>query len=269
MAPKKIKNLSYSTLRAKRRKLFFRRGVWVLVLLLLLSIGLLVASQRPYFKLTTVRVAGNQAVSSRLLVEHIETRLRTKMLGVIGLDNYFWYPKQALRTSLLAEFRWFEDLSMSVADNELLVTFSERTPVAVWCGVTQIASEPCQFLDGDGLTFAEAVNFSGSVWLKIYGKRGEDNIVRLSESFTVLLDFIQAVNGLNFTIDAVTYDGVDYVMTLSDGAYILVSSELGLTKTFVNLETLVNQGKLLTDGKNQIEYIDLRFGNRVYIKRGE
>lgn len=61
-------------------------------------------------------------------------------------------------------------------------------------------------------------------------------------------------------------DSRDYNMWLESGTKIQFSKEQSLTTLLDNLESILNSESLTNESIKNIEYIDLRFGNKVYYK---
>ena len=135
-------------------------------------------------------------------------------------------------------------------------------------------------MDKEGYIFDEAPFFSGDVYLKFYGKVDlKDNSPLGSnvsgENFSKLASFIESLSNVGLK-PAILYmeDSGDIKVLLTEEnegkePYIALKANADLQKLTENLELALNTEPLLSDFKNKyssLEYIDLRYGNKVYYR---
>ena len=155
----------------------------------------------------------------------------------------------------------------------------------MWCDVLQSGgilmedgSEPaeqCYFMDQNSTIFAPAPIFSGDAYFKFYGLVASSSpigaeYIASTTIFGELAQFVESVKNLSLRPQyVVAKDNGEFSMIISGGSEIYFDIKRPLTQVFDNLETLLSNPPL-SKGVSNVEYIDLRFGNRVdYKLKGE
>ena len=133
----------------------------------------------------------------------------------------------------------------------------------------------CYFMDENGYIFDLAPYFSGEVYFKFYGVPdvgsyfSKQNFQQLISFKDTLIDF-----GLKPIMLYITNDGNVEIFLFSGnpstiGPEIILKTESNFQNVAENLETALTTEPLQSDFKNKystLQYIDLRFGNKVYYK---
>ncbi len=198
--------------------------------------------------------------------------------------NALLYPKSELVSMLQKEYPRIKSIDVGIADyHTLAITLSERQPSALWCdsAPTIIASSTdpgtaphCYFLDDTGFVYSESPDFSGDAYFKYYGLVPFDSAIGSSylsspSTFVELSKFVSAVKALKITplyIVATSQD--DFTMYIYGGGKIIFDDKTPLSDTTHNLQLLLQSAKLIPqqNGELLVDYIDLRFGNKLYYK---
>jgi hypothetical protein len=176
-----------------------------------------------------------------------------------------------------------ETVSALKTQNILSASTSPNTPTSI------NVAEKCYFLDDNGLIFSEAPNFSGNAYFKYYGGvtgRPDAEIASALSSFesdtnpigqtylattTVFQDinsFVQSVGQTSLAPISVSAESDGgFTMFLAGGGKIYFNLSQPLSKTADNLKVLLEtlQTSSSTSISN-IDYIDLRFGDKLYYK---
>lgn len=134
-------------------------------------------------------------------------------------------------------------------------------------------SPKCYFLDQNSTIFAEAPNFSGDAYFKYYGlveknsPIGKEYMASSSE-FNQINDFISATKQLSIKpIYLVAKGEGEFSLVLYGGGEVYFDVKKSLKSTYQNLETLLKSSELsFKQGYLPIEYIDLRYGNKLFYK---
>src|SRR3989344_4626785 len=238
-----------------------------------------------------VRVTGNESVETEAIRGEIENRIAGEFLWLFPKTNVLYYPKNAIRSGLQDKFKRLKNINFSVKDREVLeVILSERAPKYTWCGITPISdvgrqefgrptSEECYFLDEEGYIFDEAPYFSGEVYFKFYGRKdtGEPlGAYFLKQNFRQLVWFKDFMIELGMKPAAIYATGEgDIEIFLSRGGTpaaepkILLQVNADFQNAAENLETALSIEPLQSKFKknySSLQYIDLRFENRVIYK---
>jgi hypothetical protein len=132
----------------------------------------------------------------------------------------------------------------------------------------------CYFLDDTGFVYSESPDFSGDAYFKYYGLVPPtspigSSYLSSSNTFTQLSNFVSAVKALNITplyIVATTQD--DFTMYIYGGGQIIFDDKEPLDTTAQHLQLLLQKANLVPkqNGELLVDYIDLRYGNKLYYK---
>lgn len=226
-------------------------------------------SRHERFQISEVVVPGEEVIGREEIVSLAKESLTGRYLWIIPKANAFLYPRQVIKESLLKEFPRFKSVWLDVNNfHTLSVDVEERVPLALYC---KNAGE-CYFLDEDGLIFAPAGSFSGTVYFIYTTKDIIDKPVgaRLvsPEEFKQLSKFTETFSGLSIYPSGLTISEDEYRLFLPNGGYILWRKGSDLTLIRVNLEAFLADPSIRAQ-KNFLEkviYLDLRVDNKVFYK---
>lgn len=225
----------------------------------------------PAFAIRDIQVEGVGSLS----VESIQTRVQESLRGrrylVFPKKNAFVYSDAAVASDLKTAFPKLDTIVVSLENfHSIKVVVTERKPYATFCGASpDVPQSPCLFLDVSGVAYEPAPDFSDNAYVRWYGGGALVSGARyLAEekfrSVSALVDAFHSVKlepmsaYVNEVEDVSVKDrsGLEVRFTLSRKP----EEVLNLLRAALISEVLV--GKALSS----IEYIDLRFGNRLYYR---
>ena len=131
-------------------------------------------------------------------------------------------------------------------------------------------SKGCFFIDESGYIYNRAPDFSGPVFMRYYGLATGDAPLRSqylpADTFRAIAIFLTNVRRLSFEPEAfVLADAYDFELHLKKGPRILFARNSDFATVLENLQSVLDAD--VVKGKiNTLDYIDLRFGNKVYFK---
>ncbi len=228
-------------------------------------------------RIKTITIEGNHILSAGDIRSVATSVMSGNYFYMIGKDNAAFYPKDALEKVIREKFPRIENLSVELDNYRTIrVTVSERQPFALWCGSTQTAgaSSQCYFLDRYGYVFSPAPDFSGDAYFKYYGLVPYESPVgssylSSSEKFTELSRFVATVKSLHITpLYLVAKSQDEFELYLYGGGKLIFDDHEPLSKVGEYLAKLLTTESLVPqkNGELLVEYIDLRFGNKLYYK---
>jgi cell division septal protein FtsQ len=223
--------------------------------------------------INNIEISGNKVVDTEAIKTIVKQQLAGKYLWFFPKTNILLYPENSIKNALQNKFTRLKDINLSLKNNNILqISVDERTPEYLWCGENLPSlgggSEQCYFMDENGYIFDEAPYFSGEVYFKFYGEIGP-NFQQLISFKNILINM-----GLKPVALAATNDR-DIQIFLSGGTSlatapkIILRADADFEKVAENLETALQNEPLQSKFKNnysKLEYIDLRFENKVYDK---
>ncbi len=270
-----------SPLRAKRRK---KRLIGLGIFLLAAAVFALAAYyvlHVPQMRISAVEVSGEKEMPEYIVSERTQELLADGSWRFLPRDSILFYNKNVLQRSLVADFPRLRFVSVgreSWFSNTLVVTIDERVPVARWCESATLGTEVqiCYVLDESGFIYAEesatAVRpatdyvFSGGI-----SNEGSP----IGKIFTPghlpgIMAVLERLGNAGYQARGVTIESdQDFSIPLEQGFSIKASFGTAVDALVKNLELVLGSEAL--EGKvGELEYVDLRFGNRVYYKlKGE
>ena len=231
-------------------------GVWV--------VGLL--SYNTRVTIADVHVSGAKEVSSQNIERAFDAALHDGTHPLFSRANIFLYPRKSIVSDLLQKFPRLESVSIertSLLSQAVVVTVEEREVQYEWCD-----TEKCYLMDGDGFIFAQSFGGTGEYVFRGGLFPGENPIgqVFLRGRLSDITRFLNELGRAGFTPRGATVENEkDLTVELAKGFSLKVSFRADLITTLKNFE-LAAVSEALTGRLEGLEYIDLRFGNRLYYK---
>ncbi len=152
----------------------------------------------------------------------------------------------------------------------------EESPVDTRESVVESTESHCYFMDSNSTIFAEAPQFSGDAYFKYFGLLDTNILspigheyIKNTEDFSHMDTFVRVAQSLGIRPQyLVAKENGEYSLVLFGGGSIYFDTREPLEKTGDNLRTLLQSPVFATTTKYglPVEYIDLRFGNKLFYK---
>jgi len=270
----KSSTLASPHLRKRKRRLLIIKIVSALCLLILIVAGLSFLSKLASLTISSVQAEGTSLVDPQQVQSVAETALEGNYLWIFPKRNFLLYPKKTIKREIEKEFPAFESVNVFLKDFHTLdIQVVERKASALWCEYDGTLPDPftdtCDLMDSRGYVYLSAPEFKGNAYLKYYGGIDGDPIGQtlLPGKLKMLGDFATGASELGLVPASFYIHGDNYDLILATGGKILLNSDNIVDDTLADLETILqNNKKNQSGGANAIDYIDLRFGNKVYFK---
>lgn len=272
-------------LRARRRRTHAFLALAALILLAGFAWAVSYTSYLPRFSVGSVGVVGTQNVPPRLIAAYAQTQLYDGTHPLLSRDNIFLYNPGRLAREIVGYFPRIKTASVSrtsMLATAIEVAIVERQPFALWCD----ARGACYQMDDTGFVFASTfakasadkqatstnVNTTPSTpsgYTFVGGIATSSSPI--GQSFVPahlpgILVLLQSLAQAGFLPQGASVDNdQDFSVPLQNGFYIKASFGEDAGLLVKNLQLVLSSDTL--QGKaDQIEYIDLRFGDKVYYK---
>ncbi|MCE9628588.1 MAG: FtsQ-type POTRA domain-containing protein [Candidatus Vogelbacteria bacterium] len=272
----------------RRRKILLSLFIGLVVVFL---IGFVLVLRLNIFIIQEINIVGNKVVKTESLMSLTEKRLAGNYLFVIPKNNNFLFSPFYLGQNIIKNFPDIENVTVQREGfTKLEVKVSERSPKLLWC-LSAVEGDECFYADKTGFLFAPAPNFSDNILFKVYGLIDSDPIggrPLSAERFSGLLSIIDSLPGLVKSAGItpavprrLTIDRAGDCRVLISGSNTTASSTTAGTWTIVfnqtqdlptlasNLNTVFATPEFQADlisADHQLDYIDLRFGKKVFYK---
>jgi hypothetical protein len=280
-------NRPHSSLRLvdrKRKQLLLRLQLAGLFVIAVIG-GLSYLSYDSSRAITNVQVVGIDSINQENISSLVSGELQGAYAFLFAKRNYWLYPKNEIKRQIDIQFTKVKKVNLSIRDKHtLVVSILERVPFALWCNAEKFnvltALSPnrsftnCYNIDEDGLAF-ERLDKDATSSLVVFNKpfQGKalvgQNIFE-TKKFNDIKNLITilAATGLN-SKEILFKDNGDFEIYMDSGEEYIFGGNDDLKVDVINLKLLLDS----TDFKNQsatstkkIEYIDLRFGKKIFFK---
>jgi hypothetical protein len=267
-------------LRSRRRK---QRALVFSVCMLLgagLVGGLGLASHAERFVINDVSVQGAENLPANALTASVQSAIGDNFWKIFSKKNIFLYPEASIEDKLSSEFPRIKEVELSrpaLLAQAVVVTVEERIPYAKWCLPAMPAhagqagsAEMCYFLDSNGFIFAPA---DGAQPTTSYVFRdgllpGREPIGQtfLLGRLSTIVHFLELLKQSGYEPRGVTVENEkDFSVPLSGMFTLRVLFDTEGEKVIHDLK-LALEADSVRDRVAELEYVDMRFGNRVYYK---
>jgi cell division septal protein FtsQ len=160
----------------------------------------------------------------------------------------------------------------SLFATSVTVLVEERTSFARWCEANTEALASCYAMDGTGFVFAPIASTSPGFQTP-YVFEGALSATSapvgqqyLPSTFSALLALLERLGQAGYSPEHIVVEGAqDFSIHLARNFALRASFGMDIGSLIRNFE-LILSSEALRDREGELEYIDLRFGNRVYYK---
>lgn len=283
-------------LRVRRRRARLLRLLGGLAFVIVCACVVSYLSYLPRFTVRVVAVRGAQHVSEQQLIDYVQSRLHDGSMHFISSANVVTYPKALIETGIPARFPPIASANLERPtpwSSDLTIVVTERQPFALWCTTLDAnqsdlatttavsAVGTCFEMDRGGFIFESAPGAALSMsTYRFYGgldasstpAQADDAIGSpIGRTFApghvpALVAFLESLEGAGYTpIGATIENATDFSIPLTNGPLLKASFDEDVGQLTKNLQLTLDSDAL--QGKaDQLEYVDLRFGDRVYYK---
>ncbi len=256
----------------KRRRNKYLSIFYILVISFFVLFGLLVyLSRLEMFRVFDTYITGAVLVEKYELGEEVNSFLSGNVFFFFPKNNIFIYDKKELISYLENKFPRIESIKARFdGESTLSLEITERSPYALWCN--SLDEEECFFMDKNATVYSKAPKFSGDAYFKYYGLIEGDPLgqkyfsdIELFNSLGQFINYTEKLNLSPFYLKIL--DNGQYELYLLEGGRILFDSESTLDQVAFNLEAILTSPDLAsTTSFKNLDYIDLRFGNKLFYK---
>lgn len=271
-------------IKRKRRQKRIRAFVLYFFISALFITGLAFLSGEKHIVIDKVLVSGTHIIDQDEVEKEIKNNLSGKYLYIFSKSNSFIFPEKKIYNNLISKFPRIQELSLK-RDNlkTIHAEIVERTGSFLYCGERvpedkKEIGENCYFVNNDGYIFDEAPYFSGNVYFKYYiplpeGEKPLGNNMTDKEHFYRIARFIDGISSLGLKPAYITIEknGTNHLYLESGETtpVIQFKDNDNLTIILDNLLVAMQKKEFADEIKskyNTLQYIDLRFKNKVLYK---
>lgn len=244
--------------------------IWSFVFLfILLLVGIVYLLNLPKFQINQIEIQGTHLVEQEQIEQKVNTQLSQKILGIIPNSNVFIFSKTHLYNELIQNQAIREVDVYKKLFNTLYVVIEEHQKKTLYC--ENNTYQKCFFVNEEGLLYATVDTFiipEQEIIIFIENKTKQiGDYISEQHVFKNLMQFIKSIDQVELRIKSIVLleDGVIELITREDSK-IIMSVFDDFEKNFINLIALFEQEIFSKEKVREIEYIDIRFGNKLFYK---
>lgn len=209
--------------------------------------------------ISNIDIHGNDIVSVEELNLIAESEIGGNYLYLFSKSNILLFSEKGITNSIFESYKRIKKVEVGRKNmTTIYIAVEERFPHALWC------EEECYFLDDLGYIFAKAPEFSGNVFFKYNIQIDTDPIGTQLLDVREFAEVELLVRSLkNLELDPIglsLIDDIDFEIFMTDGSKLIFSRDQDFAEVYDNLDSILSE----VDG--DLEYIDLRFGSKIYYR---
>ena len=222
------------------------------------------------FTISEVSVIGGDTIDHERVRQIVESVLADSYFHLIPKQFVYLYPEQLIIKTVLTDIDRLKEVSLErIGRTGLSVHITEQIPIALWCSAD---GEDCLFLNSSGVAFASAPILTGGSLLRIYDTTNEPKLhttVYDNDRFQDLLALVEALEiEVGWGTNVVVREADDrVVIQMVNEAELFVRLEQPVSHTLHYLTSLLGTEEYEHLFEQSFAYIDLRFGNRVFVNQ--
>lgn len=265
--------LRHSAVYKKRRKAKVVKTYIISFVFIVLLVAFILLFRLPFLSISEIQVKGLQSASTQAVINEINSSIHGNYALIIPKKNIFFYPKDEIKTELLNKFSTFKNVEVETVDaNKLEISVTERNAGLIICKNSQSIEDrtftDCFFADSNSVAFQSVSGEPDKSLIRFV-----DESVKFGSS-TLSNSTIEKMYVVLSKLSVAGF-GVDYIKSIDKSSleiYIIDNGKLILPvpiddKVMSILDTTLKTRPLST--KEKFEYVDMRFGNKIFFKSGE
>jgi hypothetical protein len=282
----KINKKQPKLLSNKKSKIkFWRRTILTVSFLIVLLYAISFWSSHQSIEIQNVKIEGVEFADQNQIMQIFEEETQGKYLGLISKKNFLFLPKGVIEkrigNMLSVNSVYIRIPNVNLAE----IVVAEHKPVSVWCSIENV--NDCYFVNKNGLLFTKLPELYMDNMFSLEGgiieqendkskkiiknKETETNLgkyftsVDTFKKITAFIDLLNAQQDI-FIIKVVTEDHETFTLHTTAGPTILIEKNDNPVEAVNNLESTLVQESIHDIQFANLEYIDLRFNDKVYYK---
>lgn len=269
--------------RLPKPKLFSRKRVMGLGALFLFSVffvGAIYLLRIPYWRVVDIQIKGIETLSAEEVKEKVAEFLIGEYVFFIPRNSMFFLGTKGIVTSLKQGFPPIAQVSFKkIFPHTLEVLVEERKTFGLFCNslrqtpeeVKDAAPPFCVYIDSQGIGYEVAPEASGSLIVKIRSDVPEVNVGShvVAVSTMERMKFLSVELKRSADIDVVGFELLSKVpseirVISAEGFLLIFKLDDDFQNVFRVLKTVLDEE--IKEKRSLLDYIDARFGNKVFYK---
>ncbi len=249
----------------------FVAGLLVLIVAGLIGVGVWYGSRVDSLTITKVVVRGGETINHRKIKDITFQTLHGMYVGLVPRKFAWFYPKEEILETLHKIERIHNISTVRESGTTLSIYFEEYTPSALWCD--SVESEACMFIDSYGYSFGQAPRLLGGALIRFISTGKKSTVGEMftyDDSLESLFKTGDLLSERGWYISHIELDQVgDAFLTVVGGGELKVTASVPPEETIANLFVVLESEQFSHIKPGNFQYIDLRFGNKIFVNEEE
>ncbi len=243
-------------------------GLGILTVIGLLITAVWYGTRVQFLTIVSVTVEGGETINHESVKKAVEEVLAGDYIGLVPRRFAWTYPDEEILKRVVDIPRVKDPVLERVSGTELHLSFSEYIPHALWCQGR--GSEECYFIDEGGYAFTRAPKLEGGTFPRFHtiGHEAKERTNMIpTDDLRAIETLREALSyELGLPIAFVETDMVrDVFLGVAGGGEIKATLRMSYEETVSNLKSILASKEFSDIKPGSFQYIDLRFGNKVFI----
>lgn len=251
----------------RKKKIIKIKIVVGIFLLTALIVGFFYWMNHSSMRISEFKIVGNKFSDSEVMQKIVEEILDEKTLFVIPNDNVVFLPKKKIQSQIENEIFEVSAVDFDLKNfDKFEIEIFEHEPKAIYTN-----GGMNYFVNSEGRIFMqEPLVHSFGDLTRVYFDSNDikigDTVVN-SDFISMIDDFIFKLKKIGIDVTLVSNENADiYYLNTKQGYYLVISSKDSLDDYYKNIKTIFDEKALTEEQFSELEYMDLRFGNKVFYK---
>ncbi len=256
-----------------RRRMTFRLGL-VIFIFVFLAVGMLIVTRIDAFAVKDISVEGNREVTSSELIDIAQVHASSSWLYFFPRKSIVLYPTKELEADIKAKFPRFSDVAINRSGlSSIRIRVIERSPRALWCDDVQSS---CYTVDDQGYIYARADDSfaTTSELIRFVGGNSSSTSsvigtnINSSSTFSDIVSLLQGMKDRGLTPEQVEIrNNHEFSVKVHPGGSVIFSDIHPFNESLGNLSAALESAAFkAASSSKDFEYIDTRFGNKIFFK---
>ncbi|MCA9359225.1 hypothetical protein KC926_03400 [Candidatus Kaiserbacteria bacterium] len=246
-------------------------GLLTICTVSLIITGIWYGTRIQSLTISEVTISGGETISKSEVEDAVREPLEGNYLGLIPRKFAWFYPEEEVLENVKKIERINNIFLQRESGTELSIKFDEYVPAALWCKASDV--HECVFIDKSSFAFTRAPDLGGGFFVR-FVRVAEDYSLRENflnqEDFDFLVGLAGLLSEIDWAVSSIEVDKAnDAFLRLSGGGELKVAIVDSPASVIENLKTILVSEEFSHLKPGNFQYIDLRFGNKIFVNEEE